>query len=222
LAITFSPTGKALLKEGQRLQKLFDAELVLIHVGEKNYDDEAKLNTLISQAGIALQSLTIVWASGDPGNAIIRSSREAGVDLLVGGALEKENFMRYYIGSVARKIMREAASSTLILTSPAEQAPRFKRFFVTTDYEPADEKTVTKSFQFALLENAEEFVLIRDFNFPGLSSTIIGSGSAEETQRMRETWVAEEEERMKLYLRELELTGLPVKIKCLYGKEGRS
>ena len=36
LAITFSPTGKALLKETKRLSEIFNSGLVLIHVGEKN------------------------------------------------------------------------------------------------------------------------------------------------------------------------------------------
>ncbi len=220
LAITFSPTGKALLKETVRLKNLFNAHLTLIHVGVKNTENENNLNQTIENAGLTKNEVEIIWEKGDPANAIIRTVKKQNIDLLIAGALEKENIIKYYLGSVARKIMRELDSSSLILKTPSENPTNFKKFFAAADYTPRSEKTIKTSFQFALMENAEEFVLIRDYHIPGLAATIQDSGSAETLEKLRKQLQEEEEQKMKLFIKELNLQGLEIKIVCLYGKEG--
>ena len=111
LALTSSPTGIALLKETKRLKDIFGAELFLIHVGERTPKAETAMGSIIENAGLSAHNTQLIWASGDPANTILNTSKRAGVDLLVAGALEKEGFIKYYIGSVARKIMRESTSS---------------------------------------------------------------------------------------------------------------
>lgn len=220
LAVTFSPTGIALLKETKRLKDLFDSELTLIHVGIKSESAEKKLSDAINDSGLNENETEIIWTKGDPANSIIKSAKSAGVNLLIAGALEKEKFIKYYIGSVARKLMRNAQSSVLILKSPSENPKSFKKFYVSTDYSVESEKTVKILFQFALKENAEEFVVIRDYYIPGLVSTIQNSGSLSEFELIRNNLQQEEEEKLKLFVRELNLKGLEVKTICLYGKEG--
>lgn len=220
LAITFSPTGKALLAEAKRLKELFNARLVLIHVGEKNEAAEKSLSESISNSGLDESSTEIIWTNGEPADAIIKASRDAGVNLLIAGALEKENFIKYYIGSVARKIMREADSSVLILKSPSENPKNFKSFYVPTDYSSESEKTILTAYNFARLEKADEFVLIKDFHVPGLVSAIQESGSLDDLESAREQWKAEEEAKMRLFISEMNLREIKVDICCLYGKEG--
>lgn len=220
LAITFSPTGKALLKETKRLKDLFEARLVLIHVGEKNSETERNLNEIIDNAGIIPDTVEVIWTQGDPAHAILNSSKNAGVDLLIAGALEKEKLIKYYIGSVARKIMREASSSSLILTEPTLNPQPFKKFYVSTDLSPESERTIKLSYTFAQLEEAEEFVVISDYNTPGLASTILDSASMDEIQNTKNLWQAEEEENLKLFVKELNLKGLKTRTVSLYGKEG--
>ncbi|RPI75336.1 MAG: universal stress protein [Ignavibacteriales bacterium] len=220
LAITFSPTGKALLKETKRLTELFNSKLVLIHVGEKNSETERNLDEIIHNAEITPDRVEVIWTQGEPANAILNSSKKAGVDLLIAGALEKEKLIKYYIGSVARKIMREASSSSLILTEPSLNPQPFKKFYISTDFSPESERTIKITYEFALLEKAEEFVIISDYNTPGLASTILDSASMDEIQNTKKLWQAEEEENLKLFVKELNLKGLETKTVSLYGKEG--
>lgn len=220
LAITFSPNGYALLKEVKRLKYLFNSELALIHVGKRSPELEEQLSTIISKAGLTLEDADIIWAEGDPADAILKSSKSAGVDLLVAGALEKENLFKYYLGSVARKIMREADSTVLILKNPSREPKGFKSYFVSTEYTEAGEKTVKTAYQFALLENALNFVLIKDFHVPGLASTVLDSGEMSRIEAQRAEWQKEEEEKLKLFANEMNLKELNVKCVCLYGKEG--
>ena len=220
LAITFSPTGKALLKESVRLQHLFNSKLVLIHIGEKSIESEAMLSNTIQSAGVEAGRYEVIWAEGDPATAIIKSAKEANVDLLVAGALEKEKMLKFLFGSVARKIMREFPASSLILKSPSDDPVSFKKFFVSVDYSPRCEKTIRTAFQFALKENADEFTIVRDFYMPGLTAAIGEDKSLDEIKLLIDQLKEEEEEKMRLFVQELNLKGLDIKIVCVYGKEG--
>ncbi len=220
VAVTFSPTGKELLKEAVRLKNLFDSELILIHAGRRNEGTEKQVNEVINSAGLDLIKTNIDWVDGDPGDAILHSVKRNNIDLLMAGALEKENLIKYYVGSVARKIMRESESSVLILKFPAERPHGFKKFYINTDFSYQSEKTIKKSFEFAKKENADEFVLVRDFRLYGLSSSLVESGDIDAFEKLRKNAQFEEEENMRIFVKELNLRGIKISTICLYGKEG--
>lgn len=220
LAITFSPTGKALLFEAKRLCDLFGAEIVFIHNGERTPETESKLMELISSAGYDISKVSLEWVQGDIAGTIIKKSEEKNVDLLLAGALEKENILKYYTGSVARKIMREAKCSVLILTAPSESPKSFKKFCVSVEYSQQSEEAVKIAYNFALLEKAEKLLLIREFQAPGLAMTVHDTGSIREAELTRQKWEKEEKDKIQMLVKELNLTGVSVETVCLYGKEG--
>ena len=220
LAITFSPNGKALLKESVRLQKLFGAKLVLIHIGEKNKISEKNLTDTIESTGLDKQNVEIIWDKGDTAKSIIKNSKKAKVDLLISGALEEEKIFNFFFGSVARKLMREFTSTTLILKSPSMEPKSFKKFYLAVDYSIQSEKAIVSAYKFAIKEKAEEFVIIRDFYAPVLTAAIIDSGSSDEINSLKQQWIDEEMEKMKLFVKELNLKEIEPKIVCLYGKKG--
>ncbi|MHB8579513.1 MAG: universal stress protein [Ignavibacteriaceae bacterium] len=220
LAFTFSPTGLALLIETKRLKELFNSELVLIHSGKRDDEAEQKLNEMIDNSGLDKSVTEIIWGYGNPASAILKAAESANIDLLITGALEKEPVLKYYLGSVARKIMREASSSVLILKSPSEIASDFKKFCVTTDYSQESEAVIKFTYQFALKEKADEFIVLRDIYTPGLSSAEIESGITSKAEEVISIFQKEEEEKLKMFVRELNLKGIPVIVKCLYGREG--
>jgi nucleotide-binding universal stress UspA family protein len=220
LAVTFSPTGKALLKETKRLQELFSSELLIIHVGTKSIENEAKLNSLIEEAGIKSGGSELVWAKGEPADVILKQSQSAGVDLLIMGALEKETFIKYYLGSIARKVMRESRCSNLIFTEPSEDSKPFKKFYVDTDYSYESARAIKTAFQFALLEGAEEFVIVKDTQLPGVADVILDTGSVQKAENAKNKWLEEESEKLELFVNDLGLKGMKIQLKCVYGKEG--
>ncbi len=220
LAITFSPTSRVLLKEAYRLKKLFNAELVLIHVGEKNETSEKKIEEILIESSIDPAEILLIWGTGDPAKVIISKSKEYKLDLLVAGALEKEDIITYYTGSVARKLMRESPCSVLILVSSTPYERNFNKIFVNVHYEPECESAVQKAYQFALAEKPKEFVLITEIQVPGLSITVYDSGSTDETEQSRKVWKKEEEEKLNIFIKENNFSGLNISAVCLYGKSG--
>jgi len=220
LAISFSPTGKALLSEAARLKNLFNSQLVLIHIGDKTDANESLLFSMVEETGINKNGVQIIWDNGDPATAIIKHGEESQIDLLIAGALEKERMLKFYFGSVARKIMREFHASSLILKSPSLTPHPFKKFIVSGDYSARGEKTIRSAFNFALKEGAEEFTIVRDFYIPGLTSTIAENKSPLELKDVVDELKGEEEEKMQLFVKELALKRMEVSITCIYGKEG--
>lgn len=220
LAITFSPNGLPLLKSAVRLKKLFGCELYLIHVGEKSPDQEEKINDLVKQVGLSGTSYKLIWKRGEPSKSIINAVAENQIDLLIAGALEKETVIKYYLGSVARTLMRESPSSVLILTHPEPEPKEFRKFCVSVDFNELGETAVKKSYQFAKLENAEEFVLIKEFEVPGLAITVYDSGSTTDTEKSKQEWQKEEEEKLKFFAKEMNLVGLNYSTVALFGKQG--
>jgi nucleotide-binding universal stress UspA family protein len=220
LAVTFSPNGKALLLEARRLSGLFGAKLVLIHIGEKNPKTEKELLDLIVSSGIDPNTAEIFWKDGEPAKTILKVCDNENVELLIAGALEKEKALKYYISSIARKIMRESKCSVLIKIFPKNPPAPYTRFCVSTEFSPQGEETIIKAHNFAKLENAKDFTLLKEFQVPGLAMTVYDSGSTRETEQNRLNWQIEEDEKLKLYVKELNLTGLEIKTVCLYGKEG--
>lgn len=220
LAITFSPNGLPLLKTAVRLQKLFNCQLCLIHVGDKNPETESQINSLVEKTGISEESFSLIWKKGEPSKSIITAASENGIDLLIAGALEKENVIKYYLGSVARTIMRESPCSVLILTNPGDEPKKFKKFCVSVDFTSLGESAVRKSYQFAKLENADEFVLVKEFEVPGLAITVYDSGSTDDTEKSKHEWQIEEEEKLKFFAKEMNLTGLDYTTVALFGKQG--
>ena len=59
-----------------------------------------------------------VFLRGDPASQIVRYARESGADLIVMGTHGRTGLERLLMGSVAEKVMREAACSVLVVKLP--------------------------------------------------------------------------------------------------------
>jgi len=130
LAIAFSPRIEALISEAKRLVQIFDAELVLIHVGVKNPDLESKLEEIVTRQGLKQIPTKLIWKTGKPVKILLQACLEESVDLLILGALKKEGLLTYYLGSVARKIIRKAPCSVLTLIKPKIEMSAFSRVVI--------------------------------------------------------------------------------------------
>ena len=119
LALAFSPRMEALMAEVSRLLKIYSAQLVLVHVGPENEDAKNKVSNLLSVCGVAPSQVKILWKEGDPADCILNACKDEQIDLLVAGALRKENFIQYYLGSFGRIILRLAVCSVLMLVDPS-------------------------------------------------------------------------------------------------------
>ncbi len=128
------------------MKKMWNAELILIHVGRRGDKEIARLNQLLDSTGLnETGDVKIFWEEGKPSQRILATCKKENVDLLIAGALKKENLVQYYLGTVARKIIRKADCSVLLLTNPSITPQPFKNIVVDADDRPYVEESLSFS-----------------------------------------------------------------------------
>jgi nucleotide-binding universal stress UspA family protein len=220
LAIAFSPTSRALLAEASRLAKACGAELVLIHVGKKNPSDEALMNELIVSQGLDLQQVSVQWLSGDPARVLINACRTSNVDLLVTGALKRENLVRYYAGSIARKVLRSAQCSVLTIVNPSTEPKPWKNIVVNAEDSPYVEAAVRTSCELGQLTEGAWVHIVRELKLYGLTMAASDQFTEEEYEGARQQLVRQEVEKVEAMLQRIPHQSLKINIKVVSGKSG--
>ena len=89
--IAFSPNLKANLFEAVRISNIFEAELVGVHVGDKTTDKEEQLQSLLDEVPKLNTPIKTIWQKGKPVDVILKTCNKEQIELLILGALQKEN-----------------------------------------------------------------------------------------------------------------------------------
>jgi nucleotide-binding universal stress UspA family protein len=218
LAIAFSPRMEALIAEAKRLIDLFGSELILIHVGLKTADLEAKLSEIITTNGLNTTSVTTIWKEGKPAKMILKTCEEENVDLLMLGALKKEGLLTYYLGSVARKVIRKAKCSVLTLIDPKTDPTKFSKVVINGTQLEVTPKVIAQGLKFCQAEGASQVHIINEIKLYGLQMATAGEGSEDEISNTRRKLVQEEIRYVQEILDGLDQRGLKINIKVTAGK----
>ncbi len=220
VAISFSPRLEALLSESKRISDKLQANLLLIHVGEKTPEKETRLDKLISKLGIDENKCRINWMDGEPVDTILKLCKLNVVDLLILGALSKEKLLKFYLGSIARKISRKAKCSVLLLTNPTEEASRIKRFMVCAEENPKTIHTVNTALYLAKKFNVGEISIVKEAHVPGLAMTMAEDSTAPEANRMRRNLAEADEQELHSVAEKCDKDGITIIEKVIKGKPG--
>jgi nucleotide-binding universal stress UspA family protein len=102
---------------------LFGAELVIIHIGEKKEHKLNQIEGLLVQCNIDPDETKLILEEEQEGTEtatqILEICHQYQIDLLIAGALQEETILsKYFAGTIARKFLREAKISILILLEP--------------------------------------------------------------------------------------------------------
>ncbi len=221
LAIAFSPRIEALLAEAARLRRMWNAELLLIHVGNHGEEEEVRLQQLLTSTGLAQEnSLKVFWETGKPSERILAACKRERIDLLIAGALKKENLVQFYLGTIARKILRKADCSVLLLTDPAISPKPFKNIVVNADDSPYVEEAIKTGCSIGLNDKSSWLHVVREIKMYGLTMTVSEQYSEEQYENMRQNLVKDEIDNVEKILHRIPHDGLKVNIKLVSGKSG--
>lgn len=219
-AIAFSPRMDAILSEANRFRKMFDAELVLIHVGEENVEKRTLLLQSLERAGIDSDKLKIFWENGDPAKKIKSVCKKQKVDLLLAGALKKENIFKYYIGSVARKILRKAQCSVLVLIDPNEKTSAFQRIVMHAGDEDGKKQTIRAGCYIGRQDRAKQLHVLKEIKMFGFTMAVAGEGPEHEYSETRRNIIQEKINEVNKLIAECPCEGLKINVKIITGKSG--
>ena len=218
LAIAFSPRMEALIAEAKKLICLFEGELVLVHVGTKTPELEAQLGEILSRHCGDLERIKTLWKEGKPTKTILKTCEEEKADLLVLGALKKEGLLTYYLGSVARKVIRKAACSVLTLIDPCVETTNFSQVVINGTELEITPRVIQRGLKFCQATHSSQVHILNEIKMYGFQMATAGEGSETEVALTRRKLVQDEINYVQGILDSLEPTNLKINIKVTAGK----
>jgi len=220
LALAFSPTAEAMLAETIRLKRLLQAELVLIHVGVHTPNEDRQLHLLLERVGVNATEVRMVWQSGDPAHEILAACRKENIDLLVAGALRRENLVKYYIGTIARKIMRKSHCSLMMIVNPSTHPADMRNIVVNAEDSQWVKKSIRIACRLAELQSNAWVHIVRELKLYGLAMSAAHQHSEEEYAKLQQLLMQDEIEQVEKMLATIPHTNNRINIKMLSGKSG--
>lgn len=220
VAIAFSPRLEAILAESKRLQDIFNAQMIFIHVGEKNLQQEQYLKHLLHRFGLENSENILLWEVGDPVEIILDKCKEYDIDLIVSGAMEKESLLKNFIGSVARKICRRAKCSVLMLREPSIQHKKVTKIIVEGSDHPKTIHTIETAIYIAKKAGSTDINIVQESDISKMALMRTENLSDNETEKRRKKIFQEENEKLEEILKCSDCGNLKINVERMDGKPG--
>lgn len=225
IGVTFSPNLEANINEAARLALCFGSKLVLIHVGESSEEKSNTFRTFLSPFENQGLEYELFYKSGDPVDVILTSTKEKKVDLLIIGALKKENFLKYYLGSIARKITRQASCSVLLLINPSVDRVPCEHIVVNGLKDPKTNETVNTAFLVGHKLGVGKITVVEEIDQEEVSVKVDDDKTLRKSTIIKERLRLREEARVKKVLDSIPADytkGITIKSQPIFGKRGYS
>jgi nucleotide-binding universal stress UspA family protein len=222
IGIAFSPNLKPNLFEAIRIANLFNTELVGVHVGEKTIKKETDLNKILSEADVLNIPLKTIWQEGEPVDVILKTAVTEKVDLLILGALKKEKLLKYYVGSIARKITRKSSCSILLLIKPSIIRQYCKHIVVNGLKDDKTEETIRTSILFSKYLLCKKVTIVEEISKSELQIKVDDDKSLRKATILKERIKNREDQRVKNILKGINYDDISIKMQSIFGTRGYS
>lgn len=201
---------------------MFNAELIGVHVGEKTAEKEADLKKVLAEADTLLKSLKTIWQQGDPVAVILNTVSLENVDLLILGALQKENLLKYYVGSIARKLTRKVSCSILLLIKPSIKRQPCKHIVVNGLRDEKTEETIKTSVLFSKHLLCKKVTIVEEISQSELQVKVNDDKSLRTATIAKERLKNRENQRVKSILKDIDYDDISIKTQSIFGTRGYS
>jgi nucleotide-binding universal stress UspA family protein len=220
LAVAFSPTLEAMLGETFRLVDLLQADLVLFHAGQHTPELEERLRTTLRSFTAQPENIVVRWIPGDPATVILQACNQEKIDLLVTGALKKENLVQHYVGTIARKILRKARCSVLTIVNPVLPTRTYRNVVVNAEDSSYITEAISVGCYLAAREHGSWVHVVRELKLYGLTMASSDQYTETEYEDRRQELVRQEVSKVEEILQRVPHEGLKINIKMVSGKPG--
>jgi nucleotide-binding universal stress UspA family protein len=218
VALSFSPYCESLLNEVEQLRSLYNAKLIIIRVSDpENYDlDKERIIILLNKLNISQENVKIVFDKGEPAKKILKACKNEQVDLLMLGALPKESFIKQYLGSIARKVLRQSECSVLLLLASNVQS-RFDRITVDCYEEHKIKKAIVAAYDLGYRKKSSQIHLVKQLKLYGLAMSM-EEYSEEEYANVKKKHLDKAIREVETLLKDINTYELKTNIKLTSGK----
>lgn len=221
VGLAFSPRMDVILAEAKKIADACGSKLILIHVGDKTKEKEKALEDILFRNNIEERKIKIIWAEGDVVDMLLKLCKLNIVDLLIVGALERENIIKFYLGSIARTISRKAKCSVLLLTQTAKtQKPKHKIIVNAGADHPKTVHSINTALYFAKNMGVKEVTMVHEVHVPALAMAMAESSSAPEVTKIKKEFTEEESSKLHALISKCDTGNLKVNEKVIKGKPG--
>lgn len=132
VASTFSPTFAAVLAEAESFTRFCGANLDIVHAAQFDEDKARRFEETMGR------KVEIRWAEAEnPARGIAAAASEHAYELLIAGALQKEDNDRHFTNGVARELLRTSPCDLLLVPHPATEPNPLRH--VVFAFEPGED-----------------------------------------------------------------------------------
>ena len=195
VGFAFSPNLKANIFTSLRLADSLKAEIFFIHVGKKTSVKKKTFEEILEDSPVQPKLIKVLWEEGGPIPTILKMCEKNKIDLLLLGAVQRENVLRFYVGSIAREITRKAPCSVLLLIKPSIEKVPSKHVVVNALNEPNTEKTIRAAFEFSSLMDIPNVTLVGEISQSKVNVTADDDESLKKVTEIKEGIENEEKNR---------------------------
>ncbi len=222
LSVAFSPKLEALITETKRLTDQCKAKAIFIHAGKRIAEKEKQLSSLLLKHGFNDSNCLVHWQDGNPVETILSVCKMNVVDLLIIGVLERDNPMKYFMGSVSRELTGRAKCSMMMMTDPKIN-PELHKVIVVNGHDHAKTlHTVNTALYFAKLASVSEIHLVDEMDIPSLSMSESEDSSENGVMQQRQGSFSGEKSRLSSLIGSLDKRNIDVKVNTISGKNGNT
>ncbi len=221
----FSPSLRINVLETNRIAYSFGAKLILLHVGEKSDEKIKEITTVLAETDHPDLEVEILWKNGDPFTIISRTCESSKIDLLILGAIQHENMLQFYVGSIARKLTRKVCCSVLLLIKPSAKASPCNHIVVNGLDAPETHFAITDAFFAANAFGSQQLTIVEEILQKEIDITVEDDRSLKKANLTKERLKQREESRVLKIINSLpkDLTlNVQVKTQSIFGKRGYS
>lgn len=221
----FSPNLKANVYEAARLCLFFDAKLILIHVGDPTEEKREKLSEIVAPFVADGLVYEFAFEAGNPVDVILDATQKHAIDLLVLGAAQRENILKYYIGSIARKITRKAECSILLLIKPSVNRIQCEHIVVNGLEDARTLQTLDAAFYVANKLNASRITIVEEIRQQEVAVHVDDDKSLRAAKIKKEKISRREDYRVQQMISQVPddfKKGITIKTQAIFGKRGYS
>jgi len=213
LAVAFTPLLEAFISETSRLSESFGAKVVFIHPGKRIEIRERQLAALLHKYNFSDTNSSIVWAHGNPIDAILSTCKDETVDLLITSGFEKDD-INYFTREISNEIALKAKCSVLLIVDPKVNGLPHRQTVVNGLNHPKTMHSIETAIYFASKERAREITIADGVSISQSNLSVVGDyefADADETSI--EEIFKDEFSRLNNELRSIDSRGLKINIK---------
>jgi nucleotide-binding universal stress UspA family protein len=204
---------------------MLGAKLLLIHVGKGSPEKIQIIDEFIGNCNQSQLSYELLFKEGEPVDVILEAVQENSIDLLLLGALKQEKFLKFYLGSIARKITRKATCSVLLITNPSVVRKSCKHLVVNGLKDDHTQRTIETAFYVAHSLGSNQLTIVEEIEEQKISIKINDDQSLRKANLLKEKLKRQEESRVRgilSHIPEEQKKDIHIETQAIFGKRGYS